>query len=367
LGNGTGDSSLTPIQVLKADGTTLTKVTQVSVENDHACARLSDGTIWCWGRGQDGRLGTGNENDQTVAKQVVGPTTDSYFMDAEKVFVGTASTCALKADGTVWCWGNNSYDQIGNGTQTNPNSRPIQTLVGASTSLTNVAQLSVSANFACALKSNGTVYCWGENQKGQLGNNTTTNQNFATQVVGANGTGTLQNVEEIGTGNNVVCARKSDGTVWCWGGNDYGQLGQGTTDQQAHSYPLQILEKSGSSGIPITNAAQLVVTRVNSYVKKVDGTVWGFGDNGDCALAQGTGSRSEPLAIPLFESSGVPLNNINYFSWGYAHAATTCIRKNDCQILCWGNNEHGQVGTGTITPAPYAICYPTHPPVIKCP
>ena len=124
-----------------------------------------------------------------------------------KVTAGSDFTCAVKTDGTVWCWGLNTSGQLGDGTTTNRN-RPVQV-----SGLTGVADVDNQSDFACALKTVGTVVCWGNGGYGQLGNGGTTNSSTPVQVSGLSG------VTQIATGYGHVCAVISNGTVSCWGWN----------------------------------------------------------------------------------------------------------------------------------------------------
>ena len=190
-----------------------------------ACAIASGGAVECWGSNSLGQLGNGTTTDSAVPVQVTGLTSG-----ATSVSVGGAVACAVVAGG-VQCWGSNEYGQLGNGSTTDDVAvSPVQ-VTGLSTGVTTV---SVSALSACALTTGGAVQCWGENPYGQLGNGTTTSSTVPMPV-----TGLPSGVTDLATGGESACALKADGSVWCWGTNGSGQLGNGTTTNSP--VPVQIL------------------------------------------------------------------------------------------------------------------------------
>jgi alpha-tubulin suppressor-like RCC1 family protein len=190
-----------------------------------ACAIASGGAVQCWGSNSLGQLGNGTTTDSLVPVQVTGLTSG-----ATSVSVGGAVACAVVAGGAQ-CWGNNEYGQLGNGSTTDNVAVSAVQVTGLSSGVTAV---SVSALSACALTTGGAVQCWGENPYGQLGNGTTTSSTVPVPV-----TGLTSGVTDLATAGESACALKSDGSVWCWGTNGSGQLGNGTTTNS--SVPVQVL------------------------------------------------------------------------------------------------------------------------------
>ena len=230
-----------------------------------------------------------------------------------QVTVGHYFTCALKSDQTVWCWGLNSSGQLGDGTTTNRN-RPVQV-----SGLTGVTDVDNQSDFACALKSDTTVWCWGNGGFGQLGRGSSANSSTPVQVTGLSG------VTQISTGYGHVCAVLSDGTVRCWGWNVNHMLGNGTTTSS--STPISV------SGI--TTATQIQAGAWNTCVLLADQTItcWGSGSQMRGSGGSGSGSvKTSPSGI-----SGVTmLSN--------AHGQHICAKMSDQSVKCWGYNDHGQVG-----------------------
>jgi len=236
LGINNTTQQLTPVQVLGAGGSGyLTGVSQIMPAGHwsyRTCAVKSDSTVWCWGDNSNGQLGINNTTQQLTPVQVLGAGGSGYLTGVSQVVAGHNHLCALKSDGTVWCWGSNNYGQLGINNTTQQNV-PVQVLgAGGSGYLTGVSQVTSGWKYTCALKTDGTVLCWGVNDKGQLGINNTTQQLTPVQVLGAGGSGYLTGVSQIMSGAGHICTLKTDGTVWCWGGNYYGQLGINNTTNQ---------------------------------------------------------------------------------------------------------------------------------------
>ncbi len=183
----------------------------------HTCALMSDGTVKCWGQNSNGQLGDGTTTNQLVPVSVVG-----LGGTAVSITAGIFHTCVLMSDGTMRCWGRNVNGQLGDGTTTQRNTPT--TVIGLGGTATAIAATSLHT---CALMSDGTMRCWGRNSNGQLGDGTTTQRNTPTTVIGLGGT-----AASISMGTDHTFAVMSDGTVKCWGRNDSGQLGDGTTTRR---------------------------------------------------------------------------------------------------------------------------------------
>jgi alpha-tubulin suppressor-like RCC1 family protein len=192
------------------------------------------------------------------------------------------STCALKTDGTVWCWGYNGYGELGNNSTT-PSPTPVQVI-----GVTNATAIVGGNETFCAILSDTTVVCWGVNSSGTCGDGTYTSpRKTPVPVVGTDGTGQLMNVVQLVESNDGLCARRSDGSVACWGGNTYGQLGDGTTTK---SFQPKVI--SGLTSVSLAGG--------KSHYCSLDAaggvSCWGY--NGYGALCDGTlVNRGTPVPV----------------------------------------------------------------------
>jgi hypothetical protein len=245
----------------------------------------------------------------------------SGLTNVKQVVSGSEHVCALKNDGTVWCWGYSSFGQVGPGIAVGSSSAtwtPVQV-----PSLSGVKQLASGSHHNCALAGSET-FCWGRNNFGQLGNNTTTNS--ATPVKVMNGTFALVGGELIAAGDSHVCVMMS-GRLWCWGLNSSGQLGDGTTTNRTSSVAI--------SAVGATT--QLALGSTHSCALRADGTLRCWGGNGSGQLGIGTTTQS---LVPVT----VGLTGVKQIA---ATRDANCAVRSDSGVSCWGGNLYGQVGDGT--------------------
>lgn len=270
LGDGTTTDRYTPMQVPG-----LTGVVQVSSGYYHAVTLKSDGTVWTWGNNDYGQLGDGTTDYKSTPLQVQGLT------EVVQVAGGSIHCLALKSDGTVWGWGENADGELGDGT-TIDRGTPVKV-----SGLTGVAQIAVGNWHCFALKSDGSVWAWGWNGSGGVGDGTSGN----IRIVPVQLTGLTGVVKIVGGGTHSL-ALKLDGTVWAWGNNNSGQLGDGTTLSKAT--PFQIPDLVGVVQLAGGGAQY----GGHSLAVKSDGTVWAWGDNKDGQLGDGTtDNRTTPVQV----------------------------------------------------------------------
>ena len=322
LGNGTYTSSSTPVQV---GG--LSNMTAITGGEEHTVALRQDGTVWAWGYNEDGELGNGTYTSSSTPVQV------SVLSNVTAIAAGEYHAVALKQDGTVWAWGWNGNGQLGDGTQTN-SPTPIQVFSG-------VTAITAGSYHTVAQKQDGTVWAWGWNATGQLGDGTLTDRLTPVQVSGLS-----TNVTEIEGGENHTVARKLDGTVWAWGYNEYGRLGDGTTTDRLT--PIQV------SGL--YNMTDIEAGDEHTVALKQDGTVWAWGANWYGQLGNGTYTDS---STPV-KSNGVVFSCTYSFSpsnYGYsALGGSGSVNVNPSGGSCnwtaassdlWISVTSGSSGTGT--------------------
>ncbi|MET0234928.1 MAG: hypothetical protein ABW224_09845, partial [Kibdelosporangium sp.] len=282
----------------------------------HTLNARADGTMWAWGDNASGQLGNGTTTGSTTPLQVNG--FGEVRRGAGSVAAGSAHSLAVRSDGTVWAWGQGTNGQLGNGGTTG-SSVPVQV-----SGLTNVVAVAAGTSFSVALKSDGTVWAWGLNTNGQLGDNTTTQRTTPVQA------GTLTNVARISAGASHVLAARNDGVAWSWGLNTNGRLGLGDTVQR--NVPTQI---TGITGVSFVAAGS-----DHSLAVRTDGTAASWGGNGNGQLGLGdTTQRTSPTTI-----SG--LTGVTRVSAGLSDSFA--IRTNGT-ASGWGINTAGQVGDNTTT------------------
>ncbi len=256
-----GDNSIT-LRLSPVRLTTISGVARVSAGGTHSLAMKQDGTVWAWGANSVGQIG-----DNTVFQRNA-PVVVPGLSGVSAVSAGKQFSLALKSNGTVWSWGDNSHGQLGDGTTTQ---RRVPTQVPG---LTSVIAIVSGDYFALALRSDGTVRAWGDNWAGQLGDGST-NQSLTPLAVPG-----LSGVTAIAAGGTHSLAVTSAGSVWAWGNNIRGQLGFSTGSAQTSSTPGQV---TGLAGISTVGAGAS-----HSLAIATDGTVWSWGYNYYGQLGDGT-------------------------------------------------------------------------------
>lgn len=310
LGDGTTTTRLVPTPVSGLSG-----VVAIDLGRTTACARLSNGTVRCWGGNAFGQIGDGTTIDRLV------PTPVSGLASVSSLSVGDGFACASLASGAARCWGANSFNQLGDGTSTN---RPVPV---SPVGLSGVTSIAAGGGHGCAVVSGATVKCWGQNGAGQLGDGTTAFSRSTPVVVSG-----LTSVAQVTAGSSFTCARRSDGSVRCWGSNLFGQVGDGTTTGRVTPVPLTTL----------SSIAEVSAGLYHACSRTSGGTVrcWGrnaFGEVGDGTLLQ----RSAPTLL---------YRNLQGATAVVSGDDHSCALMFDGTVRCWGANASGQLGDGTTTP-----------------
>lgn len=295
LGNGTTEDSNFPVLVLDPSGLTfLNGSLFVSAGGDHTIALYSEGYggyVLAWGRNNHGQLGVGSTENSSLPVFVQGPYGVGFLEPIMAISAGRDHNLALGFDGMVWAWGYNYYGRLGDGSILS-RYLPVQVLgedgIGY---LTEVSAISAGPYHNLALKSDRTVRAWGYNAAGQLGNGVSgsgAESHTPVQVLGADGIGFLDDVVAISAGGNHSLALKSDGTVWAWGWNSRGQLGNGTT--MGSNTAVQVCGMGGAGYL--SNIVEISAGYEHSIALRSDGVVWAWGCNTNGEFGNGTITRS---------------------------------------------------------------------------
>ncbi len=340
-------TSRTNTNISKYSSGFLTNVIAISAGNRHSLALKNDGTVWAWGSNSNGQLGDGtsgiNKNIPVQVKDVTDPT--GFLTNIIAIFASWRHSLALKIDGTVWAWGNNYDGQLGDSTSGMNKNIPVQVKDATDPTgfLTNIIGVSAGWFHSLALKADGTVWAWGNNSKGQLGDgNFGTNKNIPVQVKDTTDPSTfITNVISIFASWSHSLALKTDGTVWAWGNNYDGQLGDGTSGTNKN-IPVQVQDVTDPTDF-LTNVIDISAGWFHSLGLKIDGTVWACGGNTSGQLGDGTCGSNKNIPVQVKDSTGF-LTNIIAISAGWSHSLAL---KTDGTVWAWSRNIEGQLGDGT--------------------
>jgi len=318
LGQNNRTSSNSPVQIV---GTTWSKIRIGSHERCATLALKNDGTMWSWGYNVDGQTG---QNGANPAMYAVSSPTQLPGTTWSNNFCGGKASVAVKTDGTLWCWGNNSTGSLGQNNKTQYSS-PVQ--VGSDTTWsTTYDQCAGGGDSAVfAIKTDGTLWGIGKNGDGELGQGNLTKRSSPIQIPGTTW-------KHIDIGYSSAFAIKTDGTLWSWGWNNWGNLGQ--NNRTYYSSPKQI---------PGTDWSKVRSSHYYAMALKTDGTLWSWGrgnwGSGAYNISGSNAHRSSPVQVP-----GTTWNNI---AQGNNHV--NFQTRTDGTLWAWGNNQNGQLGQGNNT------------------
>jgi len=278
---------------MKAANDPLINVDQIIAGDTHTLALLKDGTLWSWGDNFFGQLGNGTTINSIFPVQVM-RNARSPLRNIKQIAAGSQYTKAILADGTVWGWGRNNFGQLGNGTETN-SVYPTRVMRNRNNALENVVQISTSYASVLAILRDGTIWGWGRNNSSQLADGTTAQKRHFPVQVRRNLTVNLTNAKQIAVGTNHTLAILADESLWGWGNNFFGQLGDGTKSNQRFSHQVKLYPN-----MPLINVAQVVVGENHTVALKNNGTLWTWGNNDFGQLGDGTIlARGYPVLIVI--------------------------------------------------------------------
>lgn len=319
----------------------------VTTGSAHTCAVLEDKSVWCWGNDLNGQLGhgiLGSAGSTGIPGRVVDPA--GGVLDAVSVTAGANHTCSLSSAGAVFCWGQNANGNLGSGGLVpSASGTPLQ-VVG----LTDAIAVEAGDSHTCALRANKTVVCWGYAYNGQLGDGTQVDGGRAPiprAVVGANDAGgLLEGVVALGVGAVHSCAVRQNGQVACWGYNAYGELGNSPTVVGSQSNgPVVVLDQTGTA--PLTNVTSLSRRLLYTTCALLqDRTVLCWGSNASSIRSNPAGTYSATPTRVLSSDGGVLTDVIGIGTGQF----TACSLQANGAVSCWGANSTQQTGTANTAP-----------------
>ena len=308
------------------DGSPLSGVVQLSLGKEHSCALISNGGVKCWGTGSDGQIGQGSRSRSPHATSVI-KENGRELMGIVQVDAGAFHTCALSIKGRAYCWGYGAYGQLGHGLNT---SLDYAVLILRSENrpdknLTSITQISAGDSHTCTLLANGKVKCWGQGNLGQLGNELTETQSpYPVSVVEGNENSSrrteLTHIVRITASGRFTCAQTSDEKVKCWGDNEHGQLGNGSTGlPRAYANPVMARPSIGASPTPFSGLLQVSSGGHHSCLLNAEGRAWcwGRGNQGQIGHQETNVSQKYPIRVRAGESGSRKLK-LNTELKGYA-------------------------------------------------
>ena len=326
LGNGIDSESKVPAPV----GGVLAnqKVTQLATGSYHTCAVTEEGRAYCWGMNDYGQLGNGNESDSNMPVLVQGLPNDKT---AIRIATGSNFSCALTEDGRAYCWGNGASGRLGNGDTADSNV-PVA-VNDAAFGGSKVTQIAGGLAHACAVTDNGRAYCWGNGASGGLGNGGPADSDVPVAVKDT--TFGAFKVTQIAAGSNHSCAVTEDGGAYCWGGNNYGALGNATNTSSLEPVAVDNDSLGNAEVTQISAGSQYSCASTASN----GAYCWGFYGFGQLGTSGELDSN-----LPLKVGGYLIEQSIMQVSAGQHHScAVTATGK----AYCWGNGDQGRLGNGT--------------------
>ncbi len=323
MGDGEPGGSFHPPQPVAGLG----KVVAIASGSSSNFALLADGTVQGWGYNGEGELGDASWENRSR------PVTVSRLANVVSIAAFDHVSMAITQDGQLWSWGRNSDGQLGNGTTTPANEpTPVALPEGP------VVAVALGTRHATALLADGSLWSWGANNNGQLGDGSYTASLLPVPVLD------IGDATHVAAGHSHTLVQRRNGSVWGWGSDPYGALGDGTANH-SHNRPV------AASGFSLRGAARLAAGYRHSLAVSLDGFVWSWGRNTNGELGDGGGDRAQPQII----WTDPPARQV---SAGNQHSALLDIHGGVWQ---WGSDLFGELGmggSGTVVPLPVQLTVP---------
>ncbi len=359
LGNNTNNEN-SPLPVTWQDGSSGATARLIAAGGNHGCAVLSSATesFACWGRNSAGQLGVGNTTNAGEWRYFPNNVTigNTSTTQISEISLGNEWTCVI-SNNDVYCWGSNSDGQIGQGSSGGSVTTPTLLNLGPNV---DAVRIELGQNHACAISSDGDVYCWGKNNAGQVnGGDPNTNDVTSPSKILSADTNSGDEWADIALGDSHSCALSTNNSIFCWGKNDQGQLGFGNISASSAIIwePDNVSEQWDLS---IAHPIAIDAGLEHTCALLDNGSVFCWGNNGKGELGRGqiNTSPSNSLATPEAVSfpQGTVISELNI---GGRHNCAVDVSDN---LYCWGHNNHGQLGLGNTSvvgePSPILVNIP---------
>ncbi len=347
LGNNSTTDSLIPVPVYTGGVLFGKKLLKIEAGINHTCAITTESLLYCWGQNTYGGVGngtSGNFYDEPVA--ITGGTLASRTVRA--VALGDLHTCVIADTNAAHCWGRNFYGQVGNAATMGAGSVNVLSPVAvntASSSLSGRTIREISASYAhtCVIADNNTAHCWGQGDNGELGNNGTANSNIAVAVnVGASSSLTGRTVRQIAMGGGNACVIADNNTAHCWGEGSLNANGDNSVIDRLIPVAVNTAAGSGLNGKTVRQ-----IKAASGYACAIasdnNGYCWGYGANGRLG---NNATSNAPVPVAVNTAGLLAGKTLQSISLG---GGASCAIASDVKVYCWGGNASGQYGNGGTT------------------
>lgn len=338
-GDGTVTQSLVPVPTMTSGVLNGLTIKQNASGSAHECVIASDDNAYCWGRNTNGRVG---DNSLTQRLSPVAVWTGNYLngLTVKVISTGVNHTCAIASDNNAYCWGLNTNGQLGNNSTT-LSQMPVPVDTTGVLSGKTITAISAGGSHTCAVTSEDKVYCWGLNTNGQLGDGTNTQSLVPVKVVDTGALGNIH-IKSVSSASMHTCALSDVGLAYCWGSNTNGLLGDGNSSGGSN-VPISVNTSGALSGKVIRS---LDTGAFHTCVNTSDNSVFCWGQDVNGEVGNGATANAVPLATSPDLSGVLAGKSLISVSGGNNH---TCAVASDGSAYCWGLNTNGQLGNNSTT------------------
>lgn len=333
LGNNAAVNSSVPVAVNTTGITGSTNFASIFAATAHVCALMDDTAAYCWGSGSHGRLGNGGTTQKNLPTALSTGAITGGFTGFKSLSLADRHTCGITNLDTLYCWGNNFEGRIGDGT-TNNALVPTAVNFGAATTVKFVAAATKST---CAQKMDNSIFCWGDGALGQLGNGVSIVNSLTPIAATATSSLPLNTLLALSS-NDGFCARFSNGQAYCWGPSEFAQLGH--TLSANGPVKVDTSNLGGTKKFKKINAGYYHVCGIGMDDKVY---CWGYGFDGE----MGTGVKANYTKPVAPDVSGLPAGIT--FSEVRGGGSHTCALASNSNLYCWGYNGDGELGINSTT------------------